>query len=109
MTKDYTASTHWTTQTTTTKLDYAQAVNAAGGGAGMARLVDAVTPGLVTHFASITAQDARAHPFKYAGAAASAAISVIDPPATIGATVRALVPAVLGLLDSTTGSKLADA
>lgn len=101
-TKDLTAGTT-TTQTSTAKLDYAQAVNAAGGGAGMARIVDAVTPGLGTHFASITAQDARAHPYKYAGAAASAAISVIDPPATIGAALRALVPAVLGLLDSTTG------
>jgi hypothetical protein len=50
-------------------------------------------------------QDARLHPFKYAGAVASAAISAIDPPATIGAAVRALVPAVCGLLDSTTEKK----
>jgi RHS repeat-associated protein len=67
-TKDLTAGTT-TTQTSTTKLDYAQAVKAAGGCAGMARLVDAVTPGVLTHFGSITAQDAREHPFKYAGAA----------------------------------------
>jgi hypothetical protein len=90
-------------QTTTTALDFGQATRAAGGAENMARIRDAVTPGLGSHFASITAQDARAHPYKYAGAAASAAISVIDPPATIGAAVRALVPAVLGLLDSTTG------
>ncbi len=65
---------------------------------------ESAIPGLATQFGRVTAADARAHPFKYAGAAASAAISVIDPPATIGAAVRALVPAVLGLLDSTTGS-----
>jgi len=65
---------------------------------------ESALPSLATQFGRVTAEDARAHPFKYAGAAASAAISVIDPPATIGAAVRALVPAVLGLLDSTTGS-----
>jgi hypothetical protein len=71
----------------------------------MARIRDAVTPGLGSHFASITAQDARAHPYKYAGAAASVAISIIDPPATIGAAARQLIPAALGLLDSSTGQQ----
>jgi hypothetical protein len=69
----------------------------------MAYIRDAVTPGLLTHFGSITAQDAREHPYKYAGAAASVAISVVDPPATIGAAARALAPALLGFLDSITG------
>jgi RHS repeat-associated protein len=68
----------------------------------MVKAIEAAAPGLATQFGRVTAQDYHDHPRKYWAAGASVAISIYDPPATIGPAVRALVPLAISAWDSFT-------
>ena len=84
-----------------TSPDYGQAVKAIGAGK-MEEAVEAATPGIGTQFVQITKQDFDDHPGKYLAAGAGVALSIYDPPATVGAAGRALVPLALSAWDSLT-------